>query len=301
MRTSFINQLLEEAKTNKKIFLVIGDLGYHVVEPFMEAIPERFLNAGIAEQNMAGVAAGLAMTGYNVYIYSIGNFPTLRCLEQIRNDIAYHKANVKIVSVGAGYAYGSLGATHQPTEEIGALRAIPNMIVATPGDPVEAKAIAKFSAEYNGPMYIRLGKAGEKVAHTEESLIVNAGDILPVLLNEGNKKAVLACGNIMAAAKTQIEEQELPYDLYSVPFVKPLNKEQLKAIVEKHPEGMITIEEHQASTGMGSAVVEQVNDMYSKGELATYPNIKRVAIPDEFAPIVGTQTYLREYEGLKID
>lgn len=301
MRTSFINQLLEEAKTNKRIFLVIGDLGYHVVEPFMEAIPERFLNAGIAEQNMAGVAAGLAMTGYNVYIYSIGNFPTLRCLEQIRNDIAYHKANVKIVSVGAGYAYGSLGATHQPTEEIGALRAIPNMIVATPGDPVEAKAIAKFSAEYNGPMYIRLGKAGEKVAHTEESLIVNAGDILPVMLNEGNKKAVLACGNIMAAAKTQIEEQKLPYDLYSVPFVKPLNKEQLKAIVEKHPEGLITLEEHQASTGMGSAIVEQVNDMYANGELAAYPIIKRVAIPDEFAPIVGTQTYLREYEGLKID
>lgn len=300
MRTSFINQLLEEAKTNKKIFLVIGDLGYHVVEPFMEAIPERFLNAGIAEQNMAGVAAGLAMTGYNVYIYSIGNFPTLRCLEQIRNDIAYHKANVKIVSVGAGYAYGSLGATHQPTEEIGALRAIPNMIVATPGDPVEARAIAKFSAEYDGPMYIRLGKAGEKVAHTEESLTVKAGDILPVMLNAGNKKAVLACGNIMAAAKTQIEEQKLPYDLYSVPFVKPLNKEQLKAIVEKHPEGLITIEEHQASTGMGSAIVEQVNDMFADGVLKVYPAIKRVAIPDEFAPVVGTQAYLREYEGLKI-
>lgn len=301
MRTSFINQLLEEAKTNKKIFLVIGDLGYHVVEPFMEAIPERFLNAGIAEQNMAGVAAGLAMTGYNVYIYSIGNFPTLRCLEQIRNDIAYHKANVKIVSVGAGYAYGSLGATHQPTEEIGALRAIPNMIVATPGDPVEARAIAKFSAEYDGPMYIRLGKAGEKVAHTEESLTVKAGDILPVMLKDGNKKAVLACGNIMAAAKAQIEEKCLPYDLYSVSFVKPLSKDQLKAIVEKHPDGLITIEEHQASTGMGSAVVEQVNDLYAMGELATYPIIKRVAIPDEFTPVVGTQTYLREYEGLKID
>lgn len=301
MRTSFINQLLEEAKTNEKIFLVIGDLGYHVVEPFMEAIPERFLNAGIAEQNMAGVAAGLAMTGYNVYIYSIGNFPTLRCLEQIRNDIAYHKANVKIVSVGAGYAYGSLGATHQPTEEIGALRAIPNMIVATPGDPVEARAIAKFSAEYDGPMYIRLGKAGEKVAHIEESLTLKAGDILPVALKDGNKKAVLACGNIMAAAKAQIEEKNLSYNLYSVPFVKPLSKDQLKAIVVKHPDGLITIEEHQASTGMGSAVVEQVNDLYAKGELATYPIIKRVAIPDEFAPIVGTQTYLREYEGLKID
>ena len=247
MRTSFINQLLEEAKTNKKIFLVIGDLGYHVVEPFMEAIPERFLNAGIAEQNMAGVAAGLAMTGYNVYIYSIGNFPTLRCLEQIRNDIAYHKANVKIVSVGAGYAYGSLGATHQPTEEIGALRAIPNMIVATPGDPVEARAIAKFSAEYDGPMYIRLGKAGEKVAHAEESLTVKAGDILPVDLKNGNKKAVLACGNIMAAAKAQISEKNLPYDLYSVPFVKPINQDQLRAIVERHPDGLITLEEHQLS------------------------------------------------------
>lgn len=300
MRTSFINQLLEEAKKNEKIFLIIGDLGYHVVEPFMEAIPERFLNAGIAEQNMAGVAAGLAMTGYNVYIYSIGNFPTLRCLEQIRNDIAYHHANVKIVSVGAGYAYGSLGATHQPTEEIGALRAIPNMIVATPGDPVEARAIAKFSAEYDGPMYIRLGKAGEKVAHSEESLTVKAGDILPVTLKEGNKKAVLACGNIMAATKSQIEEQNLPYDLYSVPFVKPISKEQLKAIVERYPEGLVTMEEHQASTGMGSAIVEQVNDMYAKGELSTYPIIKRIAIPDEFAPVVGTQTYLREYEGLKL-
>lgn len=300
MRTSFINQLLEEAKKNEKIFLIIGDLGYHVVEPFMEAIPDRFLNAGIAEQNMAGVAAGLAMTGYNVYIYSIGNFPTLRCLEQIRNDIAYHHANVKIVSVGAGYAYGSLGATHQPTEEIGALRAIPNMIVATPGDPVEARALAKFSAEYDGPMYIRLGKAGEKVAHSEERLTVKPGDILPVTLKEGNKKAVLACGNIMAATKSQIEEQNLPYDLYSVPFVKPISKEQLNAIVERYPEGLVTMEEHQASTGMGSAIVEQVNDMYAKGELSTYPIIKRIAIPDEFAPVVGTQTYLREYEGLKL-
>ena len=300
MRTSFINQLLEEAKKNDKIFLVIGDLGYHVVEPFMEAIPDRFLNAGIAEQNMAGVAAGLAMTGYNVYIYSIGNFPTLRCLEQIRNDIAYHKANVKIVSVGAGYAYGSLGATHQPTEEMGALRAIPNMIVATPGDPVEARAIAKFSAGYEGPMYIRLGKAGEKIAHTEDTLIVKAGDILPVYLKDGNKKAVLACGNIMAATKSQILDQSLSYDLYSMPFVKPINIEQLRVIVGRYPEGLITIEEHQKSCGMGSAIVEQVNDMFAKGVINYYPKIHRIAIPDEFAPIVGTQDYLREYEGLKL-
>ena len=300
MRTSFVNQLLEEARRNEKIFLLVGDLGYHVVEPFAQEFPDRFLNVGIAEQNMAGIAAGLAMTGYNVYIYSIGNFPTLRCLEQIRNDIAYHKANVKVVSVGAGYAYGSLGATHQATEEIGAIRVIPNMVVATPGDPIEARAIAKLSSNYEGPMYIRLGKAGEKIVHKEDSIILKIGDICPIHLFDGNKTAVLACGNILDAAFHQIDEESLPYDLYSVPFVKPIDVEQLKSIVERHPNGLITIEEHQKSCGMGSAVVEMINDLYADGKLSIYPKIKRIAIPDEFVGVVGTQQYLRKYEHLTV-
>ena len=300
MRTSFVNQLLDEARRNEKIFLLVGDLGYHVVEPFAQEFPDRFINVGIAEQNMAGIAAGLAMTGYNVYIYSIGNFPTLRCLEQIRNDIAYHKANVKVVSVGAGYAYGSLGATHQATEEIGAIRVIPNMVVATPGDPIEARAIAKLSSNYEGPMYIRLGKAGEKIVHKEDSIILKIGDICPIHLFDGNKTAVLACGNILDAAFHQIDEESLPYDLYSVPFVKPIDVEQWKSIVERHPDGLITIEEHQKSCGMGSAVVEMINDLYADGKLSIYPKIKRIAIPDEFVGVVGTQQYLRKYEHLTV-
>lgn len=300
MRTSFVNQLLEEARRNEKIFLLVGDLGYHVVEPFAQEFPDRFLNVGIAEQNMAGIAAGLAMTGYNVYIYSIGNFPTLRCLEQIRNDIAYHKANVKVVSVGAGYAYGSLGATHQATEEIGAIRVIPNMVVATPGDPIEARAIAKLSSNYEGPMYIRLGKAGEKIVHKEDCIILKIGDISPIHLLDGNRTAVLACGNILDASRQQIEDESLPYDLYSVPFVKPINMEQLKTIVKTHPEGLITIEEHQKSCGMGSALVEILNDMFANGKLSIYPKIKRIAIPDEFVGVVGTQKYLREVENLHL-
>lgn len=300
MRTSFINQLLEEARHNDKIFLLVGDLGYHVVEPFAQEFPERFLNVGIAEQNMAGVAAGLALTGYNVYIYSIGNFPTLRCIEQIRNDIAYHNANVKVVSVGAGYAYGSLGATHQATEEIGAMRVMPNMVVATPGDPVEARAIAKLSAEYDGPMYIRLGKAGEKVVHIEDNIELRHGDICPIYVSEGNNTAVLACGNILDAAYHQIQDKNLPYDLYSVSFVKPINREQLKSIVEMHPDGIITIEEHQKSCGMGSAIVEIINDLYAEDELYVYPKLRRIAIPDEFVGVVGTQDYLREVEHLKL-
>lgn len=300
MRTNFINQLIEEARHNDKIFLLVGDLGYHVIEPFAEEFPDRFLNVGIAEQNMAGIAAGLAMTGYNVYFYSIGNFPTIRCLEQIRNDIAYHQANVKVVSVGAGYAYGSLGATHQATEEIGALRVLPNMVVATPGDPLEARAITKISASYDGPMYIRLGKAGEKTVHSEDSINLKIGDICSVITCEGNQTAVLACGNILDAALHQINEENLNYDLYSVPFVKPINKEQLINIVKTHPAGLITIEEHQSSCGMGSAIVEVLNDLYYGGDIEVYPKVKRIAIPDEFADVVGTQVFLREHEGLKL-
>lgn len=300
MRTNFINQLIEEARHNDKMFLLVGDLGYHVIEPFAEEFPDRFLNVGIAEQNMAGIAAGLAMTGYNVYFYSIGNFPTIRCLEQIRNDIAYHQANVKVVSVGAGYAYGSLGATHQATEEIGALRVLPNMVVATPGDPLEARAITKISASYDGPMYIRLGKAGEKTVHSEDSIDLKIGDICSVITREGNQTAVLACGNILDAALHQINEENLNYDLYSVPFVKPINKEQLINIVKTHPAGLITIEEHQKSCGMGSAIVEILNDLYYEGNIEVYPKVKRIAIPDEFADVVGTQVFLREHEGLKL-
>lgn len=300
MRTNFINQLIEEARYNDKIFLLVGDLGYHVIEPFAEEFPDRFLNVGIAEQNMAGIAAGLAMTGYNVYFYSIGNFPTIRCLEQIRNDIAYHQANVKVVSVGAGYAYGSLGATHQATEEIGALRVLPNMVVATPGDPLEARAITKISASYDGPMYIRLGKAGEKTVHSEDSINLKIGDICSVITREGNQTAVFACGNILDAALHQINEKNLNYDLYSVPFVKPINKEQLINIVKTHPAGLITIEEHQSSCGMGSAIVEVLNDLYYEGDIEVYPKVKRIAIPDEFADVVGTQVFLREHEGLKL-
>lgn len=300
MRTAFINQLLEEARHNERVFLLIGDLGYHVVEPFMKEFPDRFMNVGIAEQNMAGVAAGLAMTGYNVYIYSIGNFPTLRCFEQIRNDIAYHKANVKVVSVGAGYAYGSLGATHQATEEIGALRTLPNMVVATPGDPIEARAIATLSVNYEEPMYIRLGKAGEMIAHEKETLNMRIGDIVSVMQKKGNKKVVIACGNILASAKQQIEREQLPYDLYSVPFVKPLNKQCLQDIVDRYTDGLITIEEHQRSCGMGSAIIEQLNDMYAAGKIANYPKVKRIAIPDEFVGVVGNQNYLREVENLSL-
>lgn len=299
MRTSFINQLVEEARNNEKIFLLVGDLGYHVIEPFVKEFPNRFLNVGIAEQNMAGVAAGLAMSGFIVYFYSIGNFPTLRCLEQIRNDIAYHNLNVRVVAVGAGYAYGSLGATHQATEDIGCLRSIPNMVVATPGDPLEARAITTLSTTYQGPMYIRLGKAGEKVVH-EHLFDIHIGSVLPLIYDERNKTAVVCCGSILDTAFHQIEDNRLPYNLFSIPFVKPIDENSLLDMLVAHPDGIIVMEEHQASCGVGSAIIEKSSDLYSQGKLVFFPKIIRKAIKDEFVDVVGTQPYLRDKEGLSL-
>lgn len=301
MRTAFIDQLIKEARTNDKIFLLVGDLGYNVVELFAKEFPNRFRNVGIAEQNMAGMAAGLAFSGFNVYIYSIGNFPTLRCIEQIRNDIAYHHANVKVVSVGGGYAYADLGATHHATEALGMMRAIPNMVVCAPSDPIEARALTTLSASYEGPMYIQLGKAGEKIIHTEAMLTIKPGDILPIIVSGENKKAVLSCGNILVEAKRQMEENGLRYNLYSVPVLKPIDSRQLKVIVEKHPEGLVTFEEHQLSCGLGSAIVEQVNDMYVNGEIRAYPKIRRIGIQDLFLSVSGSTQFLREQAGLVLE
>jgi len=189
MRTAFINQLIIEARNNPKIFLIVGDLGFSVVEPFAKEFPDRFLNAGVAEQNMTGIAAGLAKEGYTVFTYSIGNFPTLRCMEQIRYDVCYHNLDVKIVAVGGGYAYGPLGASHHATEELGMLRTIPNLIVCAPGDPLETKAVTSAIIKHKGPCYLRLGKAGEPIVHVNE-LNIEIGKMLAVV--EGKNTAVLS-------------------------------------------------------------------------------------------------------------
>lgn len=295
MRTAFINQLVEEAATNDRIFLVVGDLGYSVVETFADRYPSRFLNAGIAEQNMIGVAAGLAKEGYNVYVYSIGNFPTLRCIEQIRNDVAYHDLGVKIVSVGAGYAYASQGASHHATEDLGMMRTIPNMVVCSPGDPVEAQAVTRISASYTGPMYLRLGKAGEPMVHSAPLSELHIGDIVPVVQKAGARRAILASGSILDYAVKHVGGDMV--DVYSIPFVKPLNRDMLCRIAAAYRE-ITVLEEHQKSCGVGSAVIEQLSDLYDEGRIIDFPKVHRIAINDRFSEVAGSQAYLRKYNGL---
>ena len=185
MRTTFIETLKELARQDERVFLLTADMGYSVFETFREEFPDRFLNTGIAEQNTIGIAAGLASRGKIVFVYSIIPFVTMRCFEQIRLDLAYNKSNVKIVGVGAGFTYGSLGSSHHALEDISIMRSLPNMTVLCPGDPIEARELIKQSYEHTGPVYIRLGKNGEPKIHPEDKKIplgkaieISAGDDL---------------------------------------------------------------------------------------------------------------------------
>jgi len=299
MRTAFIDQLIKEARNNDKIFLLVGDLGFSVVEPFAEEFPERYINVGISEQNMAGVAAGLAMNGYIVYIYSIGNFPTLRCIEQIRNDIVYYNLNVRIVAVGSGYAYGSQGMSHHATEDIGMLRTLPGLCVCTPSDPYEARMLTTLSTSYQGTMYIRLGKAGEKLVHDTEISNYKIGDLLKIDEKEGNSTLVLCSGSILDSTQKAIIQKNLAYDIYSMPVIKPINKNQLISLTVKYKQ-IIVVEEHQKSAGIGSAIIEVLSDAYNEGLMENFPKIQRRAIDDVFYSVVGNQEYLRSIASLNL-
>lgn len=299
MRTTFIQTLIAQAQQDPNIFLLCGDLGYSVLEPFAAAFPERFLNVGIAEQNMVGLAAGLSLEGYTVFCYSIGNFPTLRAMEQIRYDVAYHDANVKIIAVGGGYAYGPLSTSHHTTEELGMLRTIPGMVVTAPGDPAEVEAMTAFIAQHRGPCYMRLNKAGEARLHAQPPALT-LGGIIPVRSVDGATAAVFATGDMVGYAARHLEQRAAKIDLYSFPFVNPIDTAQLAALAARYSD-IATLEEHQANGGFGSAVLERLHDLLSDGALARLPAVRRIAIPNAFISSAGSQDYLREKMGLQLD
>jgi transketolase len=297
MRTAFIQQLIKEAEINKNIFLIVGDLGFSVVEEFSQRFPDRFINAGVAEQNMTGIAAGLSMEGYNVFTYSIGNFPTLRCMEQIRYDVCYHNLNVKVVAVGGGYAYGSLGPSHHATEEIGMLRTIPNLYVSAPGDPIETKAITSFLCQYNGPGYIRLGKAGEPNIHKSEIDMPYNNEA--IVVRNGQETCVLTTGAMLKYANDFINANNLSFGLVSMPVIKPMDLLSLQKVSSTY-KFLITLEEHQKSAGFGSAILEGINDLLEKKLLDKSPLVRRIAIPDIFISVAGTQDFLRGIANLEL-
>ena len=256
MRDAFTRALMREAAKDPKLTLVTGDLGFGVLKPFWETYPDQFVNAGIAEQGMTGLAAGLAMTGRTVLTYSIGNFPTLRCIEQIRTDCAYHNANVKVVCVGGGVVYGSLGMSHHATEDMAILRALPGVTVFTPGDPHEVEAIVPVMLNTPGTCYLRLGRGGEPTLH--EGPIENYTAPKALTLREGKDVALLSAGGILTqtvGAAKLLEEQGVSAEVVSFPCLKPIDEETVVESLKK-TKCAVVAENHNILGGLFSAVSE---------------------------------------------
>ncbi len=291
MRTAFIRTLCELAAADPRIWLLTGDLGFSVVEPFAERFSERYLNVGVAEQNMTGIAAGIALTGNTVFTYSIANFPTLRCLEQIRNDVCYHKANVKIVAVGGGLAYGTQGYTHHGIEDLAVMCSLPNMTVVAPGDPVETRLAVKAIAASEGPLYLRIGKAGEPVVHLSEPDF-ELGKAIRV--REGSDLTLISTGGILSKvveAAEALSRNGVRARVLSMPTVKPLD---VSAVVQAATETgrIVTVEEHVIYGGLGTAVADALLTA-GVGRVG----FRKIGITDPPGHVTGSQEFLQRRMG----
>lgn len=258
MRNAFINALTQEARRNPDLWLLTGDIGFSVLEGFANEFPERFINVGVAEQNMIGVAAGLALSGKKVFTYTIGNFAFMRCLEQIRNDVCYHNLDVKVVALGGGYAYGAMGYTHHVVEDIAMMRVLPNITVYAPGDPVEAALVASAMSACSGPGYVRLGRGGEKVVHAPDF----ASDVHKAIsLQQGSDAVVFTSAgtlDIAAQAVDTLRKDGKEVGLVSLPTLVPLDVEAIKRLAISTRQ-FVTIEEHGLG-GLGSLLLEACNE-----------------------------------------
>jgi transketolase len=269
-----------------------GDLGFGVLNEYIAKFPRQFLNVGVAEQNMSGLAAGLAMEGHTVFTYSIGNFPTLRCLEQIRNDICYHDANVKIVCVGGGMSYGAVGFSHHATEDLAILRSLPGMLVLSPCDLWEAAEASRYLISHRGPAYLRLDKSTAPVTVRQDE-IFRPGSIRTV--REGSDVTLAATGGILGEAllaADSLAEQGIHCRVLSVHTIKPLDTDTLAAAASETG-GIISIEEHAVDGGLGGAIAESLM------EAGIFPGFfVRMGLRNTFSSVIGSQKYLRKVYSL---
>ncbi len=280
MRTEFIKNLMAQARVHKNIFLLVADIGYGVVEEFQQEFPDRFINVGVAEQNMTGIAAGLASEGYHVFTYSIANFPTFRCAEQIRNDIDYHNLPVTIVSVGGGLAYGNLGYSHHAIQDYGLLRMMPNFTIASPGDPIEVKSTLKYLISNPGPSYLRLGKNNE-ISYTLEKSKIQPGKWYGLKDNTGNEEIILSTGTALQWIM-QNKKKFYNKDIFTIPIWGAKYKKEQPELSSNFS-SITTVEDHIHDCGFGSWFKEAV--LIKK----TNQVINNFALPLEVQYSVGKQ------------
>ena len=291
MRDAFVTKLTEVAAADPSVMLLVGDLGFGVVADFGQTYPTQFVNCGVAEQSMVGIAAGMAASGRRPFVYSIANFPTLRPLEQIRNDVCYHGLGVTIVSVGSGLAYGSLGYTHHAVEDISILRSLPGMRVYSPADAMECRAAVEEILADPSPAYLRLGKNKEPLMHSEQPDLSTGA---PLLIREGTDVTVLVAGPVVVQALEVAESlaaDGLSVRVLTNPVIKPLNADAVRTAAEGTC-GIVTLEEHTIMGGFGSAVLEAF------AVRGWRTPILPLGLDDAATHIIGGQEWLRERAGL---
>jgi transketolase len=293
MRNAFIDELVAAAEIKENIALVVGDLGYGVVEPFAKRFPKRFFNAGVAEQNMMGLAAGLASEGFHVFVYSIANFPTFRCAEQIRNDVDYHNLPVTIVAVGGGLAYGNLGYSHHAVQDYALIRAMPNMLIAAPGDPMEVRACLRYLVNNPQPSYFRIGKAGEPCIHATVPN-VSPGKWLCVREGQKGESTYLTTGATLDIVN-QLLVKNLSLkscSLHSMPLWGMKSKDGQAQKIEDFRQ-VITVEDHLMDGGFGSWLLEATT---VRPELLARLKVK--ALDAKVCGMVGKQSTMNAQGGL---
>jgi len=294
MRTKLIATITELAEKNDNLYFLVGDLGYSVVEGFKERFPDRFYNMGVAEQNMMGVAAGLALTGATVFTYSFANFTTFRCLEQIRNDICYHNLNVKIIGIGTGFSYGTLGMTHFGIEDLAVMTALPNMTVITPCDSVETALAVNASAAWCGPCYIRIRRHQEPIIHRNTSPDFTIGK--GIIIKEGTDVTLIATGwilNKVIAAAGLLEADHISARVISMHTTKPLDN-RIVLDAAKETRGILTVEDH-CVMGLGSAVA-----MVLATSGCSVPFVT-LGLMENYSYGVGSEEYHLNKNGLSAD
>ncbi len=293
MRTAFIKSLMSLAERDPRVWLLTGDLGYSVLEPFAARFPERYMNMGVAEQNMAGTAAGLALSGKKVFTYSIANFAVTRCLEQIRNDICYHNADVTIVATGGGLTYGTQGYTHHGIEDIGFTRLLPNISVVVPADGYEVDLAMGSISGRSGPSYLRLARGGEPVIHTkpiDQSLFGRA-----LMIRPASDVAILSTGSILGeavAAADRLTAEGIKTGVYSVPVIQPFDAETVAALA-RQCSLLVSVEEHVTQGGLGSAVAEVLSGLDNP-----HARLERAGVVHGISPNAGSHAYLRQLHKL---
>ena len=285
MRNAFIEELTLLAEEDDNIFLIVGDLGFGVIENFEKRFPNQFLNAGVAEQNMMGMAAGLASAGYKVYVYSIGNFPVFRCLEQIRNDICYQELDVSIVSIGAGLSYGTLGYSHHAIDDIGVMSALPGMTIYSPADAIETRRALRESMSLQTPKYFRLGKSGEPEIFNQISTefpnwtkLTNGRDLL--VLTTG------AITNEAIEAAAVLKNLGIEISVVAIPVLKPLAFD--KDLIRRF-NNVVVLEEHSESGGLGTIISEKLALSGLKA------NLVKLGLADQVHHELGSQKFLRHH------